>query len=342
MKKNLSFLLLAALILSSCANSHSPQVTTFAGNGVMGSDDGIGTSSSFANLMAIAADTAGNIYVADSHNNIVRKITPAGIVTTFAGSGREGHADGKGKAASFFNPAGIAVDKLGNVYVADTHNNLVRKITPGGDVTTIAGKMPGSKDSSVRFDNPAGIAVDDAGNIYVADWANDVVRKISIDGAITTFAGSGVPGSRNGMSDSASFYLPWGIAVDAANNIYVGDSYNNMIRKISAAGVVTTFAGKKTKGFFDGAGSEASFFHPAGIAIDKQGNVYVADEGNNKIRKITPGGIVTTFAGSGERGALNGSAAEASFYKPYGVAVDKDGGVYVADYQNNLVRKISF
>jgi len=347
MKKTFSLLLIVTTFIDACNNKHShPVVTTFAGSGLMGSVDGKGKTASFSNMMGIAADSKGNIYVADSHNNLIRRINPNGIVKTFAGSNAVGSADGPRATASFFNPEAVAVDRKGNVYVADTHNNLIRKISEDGVVTTIAGRRENSfipgKDSSARFDNPSGIAVDLNGNLYVADWANNLIRKISPGGKVTNLAGSGIPGSNDGIGSSASFYLPWGIAVDSANNVYVADSYNNMIRKISPEGVVKTLAGKKEKGVANGSGSNASFFHPAGIALDKQDNIYVADMGNNIIRKISPNGIVITLAGNGVRGAVNGSDTAASFYKPYGVALDQDGNVYVADYQNNLIRKISF
>jgi sugar lactone lactonase YvrE len=349
MKTSLPLLMITSLFIIACNKKNKyPTVTTFAGSGFMGSADGRGTTASFANLMGLAVDANGNVYVADSHNNLIRKITPGGIVTTLAGSGAVGSADGKGTAASFFNPVGVAVDKNGNIYVADTHNSLVRKVTPDGVVTTIAGKrtdssMKATDALSVKFDNPAGIAVDTNGNVYVADWMNEVIRKISPEGKVTNLAGSlGNPGSNDGVGSSASFYLPWGVALDSAANIYICDSYNNMIRKISPEGVVTTLAGKKAKGSADGIGTAASFLHPSGIAVDKQGNVYVADMGNHKIRKISPAGLVTTFAGNGMRGSANGRDTAASFYKPYGLAVDKNGIMYVADYQNNLVRKINF
>ena len=316
-------------------------VTTFAGNGIMKLADGNGVQASFGNLMGITVDANGNVYVADSHNNVIRKINPGGEVTTLAGSGTQGAADGKGREASFFYPTGITVDKNGNLFVCDTHNNLIRKISPDGVVTTISGKRRGN--DSLAFDNPAGIAVDVNGNLYVGDWGNDVVKKISPAGAVTNYAGTfGVPGSKDGMGDSASFYLPWGIAVDSPGNIYVSDFNNNMIRKISAAGRVTTIAGRRGKGAVDGPCALASFFHPAGIAIDKQNNIYVADMGNNKIRKISSKGMVTTLAGSGIRGSSDGRDTMASFNRPYGIALDTNGSLYVADYLNNVVRKITY
>ena len=308
--------------------------------------DGIGRTAAFSNLMGLAIDTAGNIYVADARNNAIRKITPQGIVTTLAGSGGVGCADGKGNRATFFSPAGVATDKSGNVYVADTHNSLIRKITPDGLVTTLAGRRPDTPypvaDTTVRFDNPTGIAVDTLGNVYVADWANNKIRKINPAGVVTTLAGTGTPGLKDGKGDTATFYLPWGLAIDTANNLYVADSYNNAIRKISPAGFVTTIAGKKAKGAANGIGKAASFFHPTGLAIDAMGNMFVADMGNNKVRKINPTGVVSTLAGSGLRGAADGLDTIARFYKPYGIAIDKSGNLFVADYQNNLVRKIVF
>jgi sugar lactone lactonase YvrE len=347
MKKSALLLFFCILICSACQKKNKyPSVTTFAGSGVMGSANARGTAASFSNMMGLAIDTSGNIYVADSRNNLIRKISPQGDVTTLAGTGVVGSVDGRGDSASFFYPMAVAVDKNGNVYVADTHNGLIRRISPDGFVTTLAGKrvyhnVPG-KDTIVRFDNPAGIAVDGAGYVYVADWANDLIRKISPNGEVYTIAGNGKPGSKDGTGFSASFYLPGGIALDATGNIYIADTYNNMIRKISPDGSVKTLAGKKAMGSANGKGTDASFSHPAGIAVDQDANIYIADVGNNRIRKITPDGMVTTFAGSGARGSANGRDTTASFYRPYGVAVDKSGHIYVADYLNNLIRKISF
>jgi sugar lactone lactonase YvrE len=345
MKKNLSLLLFAVLLTVACRNKNSHgMVSTLAGSGVMGSADGKGAEASFSYLMGLTSDAAGNVYVADSHNNLIRKIGPDGRVTTLAGSGTAGSADGKGAAASFFNPGGVAADKSGNVYVADTHNSLIRKISPDGTVTTLAGRWtPGAKvrrDGTSVFDNPGSLAVDESGNVFVADWLHDQVCKVSPDGKVCTIAGDGNPGSKDGAGTSASFYLPGGIAVDVKGNLYVSDTYNNLIRKIDPNGMVTTIAGKIRKGSANGKGAAASFFHPAGIAVDKTGNIYVADAGNNLIRKISPDGLVTTFAGCGSRGSTNGDAKAASFCRPMGVAVDAAGNVYVADYQNNLVRKI--
>ncbi len=337
----------ALLSWIACAKKNDyPMVTTFAGTGKMGSTDGSGISACFSNLMGVAVDDNGNIFVADSRNNMIRKISADGIVTTVAGNGVAGSRDGRGDSASFFYPEGIAVDKKGILYVADTHNSLIRKISPDGVVTTLAGQriyrtIPGM-DTTVRFDNPAGIAVDSSGYIYVADCGNDLIRKISPDGIVQNIAGNGKKGNKDSTGLNASFYLPGGIALDPVGNIYVADTYNNMIRKINPQGLVTTVAGKTLPGSSNGRGSAASFLHPAGLTVGPGGYIYVADVGNSRIRKISPDGIVSNFAGSGLRGSVNGRDTLASFYRPYDVAADKSGSIYVADYLNNLVRKISF
>ncbi len=335
------------LFLTACTRKNDyPVVTTFAGNGKMGLIDGGGLSASFSNLMGIAVDFKGNVFVADSRNNMIRRISADGTVTTVAGNGTVGSRDGKSDSASFFYPEGIAVDKKGILYVADTHNNLIRKISPDGFVTTLAGQriyhtVPGM-DTTVRFDNPAGIAVDSSGYVYVTDCGNNLIRKISPDGRVQNIAGNGKRGARDSTCLNASFYLPGGIALDSIDDIYVADTYNNMIRKISHDGLVTTLAGNAKPGSVNGRGSAASFSHPAGITVDRYGNIYVADAGNNRIRTISPDGFVSNFAGSGISGSTDGRDTVASFYRPYDVAADKSGTLYVADYLNNLVRKISF
>src|SRR5450432_2158 len=346
MKKSGALLFFCILIFSACDKKNNYRVvSSFAGSGTMGSANGRGSSASFSNMMGIASDKKGNIYVADSRNNMIRKISPEGDVTTLAGNCAVGSADGRSDIASFFFPRGVAVDGRGNVFVADTHNGLIRKISPDGFVTTLAGSriyttIP-AKDSVKRFDNPAGIAVDESGYVYIADGGNDLIRKISPDGRrVYIIAGNGTPGAKDGPGISASFYLPAAIALDSAGYIYIADTYNNMIRKISPAGMVSTLAGKTTRGFSNGKGSEASFSHPSGIAVDSNANVYVADEGNNRIRKIAPDGTVTTIAGSGTRGSVNGRDTTASFYRPNGIAIDKAGNIFVADYLNNQIRRI--
>jgi len=270
-------------------------VTTLAGTaGSIESTDGTGAAARFNYPGGVAVDAAGNVYVADTINHLIRKITSAGVVTTLAGTaGSFGSADGTGAAARFEYPYGVAVDTAGNVYVADTDNSTIRKISPGGVVTTLAGTAgtPESDDgtgAAARFKYPSGVAVDAAGNVYVADRNNHLIRKITSGGAVTTLAGSaGTSGSTDGTGAAARFNFPWGVAVDAAGNVYVADSFNYTIRKITSGGVVTTFAGSAGSfGSTDATGAAASFNQPAGVAVDTAGNVYVADYGNNTIRKI--------------------------------------------------------
>ena len=356
MKNYQVFILLTFLLggLLACKKDHSSPiivytVTTLAGADSAGLLNGAGTAAYFNYPSGLAVDASGNIYVADTYNNMIRKITPAGVVSTLAGSGKEGNANGTGTAASFFLPTGIAVDNSGNVYVADSYNNLIRKITAAGVVTTLAGNdslgAVNGADTTASFDNPTGVAVDAFGNVYVADWGNSLIRKITAAGIVTTLAGSGSAGYANGSDTLASFNKPKGIAVDVQGNLYVSDWGNSLIRKVTSAGVVSTLAGSycnpQCGGFANGTGSAAVFNSPVGMTVDASGNVYVADKLNNLIRKITPAGVVTTFAGSGEQGAENGTAAAASFNFPSGVAIDPFGNVYVADTYNNQIRKIA-
>ena len=321
------------------------QVTTFGGNGVTGSTNGQGNVASFYNASAMAIDGAGNVFVADYINHIIRKITPTGLVSTFAGSGVAGSNDGNGVAASFNYPGGIALDASGNVFVADCLNNKIRKITPAGVVTTLAGNgSQGATDgvsAVANFYNPTGVAVDAFGNVFVADCYNNKIRKISPTGNVTTIAGTGLPGAVDANGTTASFNYPTSLVIDGAGVIYVADFLNHKIRKISASGLVATFAGSGAAGSVNGTGSAASFNKPKGIAIDNIGTIYVADGDNLKIRKINPSGVVSDLAGMGAVGAIDGAAASASFNYPTGLATDVSKNVYVADFYNSKIRKIT-
>jgi sugar lactone lactonase YvrE len=323
-----------------------PIVTTLAGSGLPGPTNGgfangTGTSARFNIPQGVAVDSSGNVYVADALNNLIRKITPAGVVSTFAGSGSRGSMNGTGTAASFAFPTGIALDSSGNFYVVDTGNYLIRKITADGVVTTLAGSTVGFIDglgTTARFNNPQSIAVDSSGNIYVAERNLFTIRKITPEGAVTTFAGSGTRGSSDGTGTSASFYFPMGVAVDSSGNVYVADQGNNLIRKITPAGAVSTFAGSGSRGSTNGTGTAASFNGPIGIALDSSGSVYLSE--THLIRKITSAGVVSTLAGTGSQGSENGEGTAASFNGPIGISVDSTGNVYVADTYNHLIRKI--
>jgi uncharacterized protein YjiK len=257
-------------------------------------------------------------------------------VSTLAGSGVSGSADGLGTAASFNTPVFLASDASGNLYVSDLGNNMIRKITPAGGVSTLA-------DVSAGFNEPAGIAVDPSGNVYVAENENHRIRKITPAGVVSTVAGSdnGEQGNDNGNGTAARFSAPVGLTLDAAGNLYVSDNGNKQIRKITPAGEVSTFAGSGISGSTDGNGTSASFKSPVGIVIDASSNLYVADSRSNLIRKISPTGDVTTFAGSGAEGSTNGNGTLASFNAPVGIAIDASGNLYIADSENNLIRKIN-
>jgi sugar lactone lactonase YvrE len=320
-------------------------VSTFAGTGAMGGADGTGTAAAFSTPWGIAVDGAGNLYVADTTNNRIRKVSPAAVVTTLAGSGTAGAVNGTGTAASFYLPAGVAADRFGNVYVADTYNNRIRKIAPGGVVTTLAGRAsPGAQDgpgATATFYYPEGVAVDGAGLVYVGDSNSNLIRKVALDGTVSTLAGSGDAGFADGQGAAASFDHPAGLAVDGAGNVYVADVYNNTIRKVTPGGSVTTFAGSGLQGAANGTGTAASFRRPAAVAVDAAGNLYVGDGANHMIRKITPGGVVTTLAGSGSNGSADGTGTAASFFAPDGVAVDPAGTVWVADRAAHAIRKVT-
>ncbi|HWT40036.1 MAG TPA: prepilin-type N-terminal cleavage/methylation domain-containing protein [Dongiaceae bacterium] len=318
-------------------------VTTFAGNGTAGAANGVGTAAQFNNPWGITADAGGNVYVSEQGNSNIRKIDTSANVTTFAGAGIAGYVDATGTSAKFYNPWGVAVDTSGNIFVADYNNNRIRAVSPSAVVTTLAGSGTATyadgTGTAASFNQPAGIAVDSSGNVYIGDYANNRIRKITPGGVVTTLAGSTV-GYVDATGTSAKFYNPWGVAVDTSGNVYVADTNNNRIRKITPGGVVTTLAGSGTAAYADGTGTAASFNWPIGIAVDTSGNVYVGDTGNNRIRMITPAGVVTTIAGSGTAGHVDATGTAAQFYAPRGVAVDGAGNLYVAEY-SNYIRKIT-
>lgn len=317
-------------------------VSTLAGDGTADFADGTGTAARFNQPYGVAVDRLGNVYVGDLSNHRIRKISSAGVVTTLAGSTR-GFANGTGAAAQFNDPRGIAVDESGNIYVADIGNHRIRKVTPAGVVTTLAGSSQGYTDdtgTAAQFYSPTEVAVDASGNVYVADQGNHRIRKITPAGVVTTLAGSGTKGFAEGTGTAAQFNEPFGITVDGSNNVYVADRVNNRIRKITPAGVVSTLAGSGVSGFADGTGAAAQFSSPFGLDADDFGNIYVADFSNRRIRKISPVGVVTTVAGNGTSGLVNGPGISAQFNFPAGVSVDESNNVYVADYSNHIIRKI--
>jgi hypothetical protein len=313
-------------------------LATLAGQpGIAGQSDGVGRLAQFDAPTGIAVDFAGNAYVADSGNLVVRKITAAGVVTTLAGAtGNPGSRDGVGGDARFDFPAGIAVDSGGAVYVTDQNNSTIRKITADGAVTTLAGVAgsPGADDgagAAARFAFPSSVAVDCFGNLFVADTGNQTVRKVTPQGMVSTVAGrAGQAGFADGEGTSARFNHPAGVAADALGNLYIADQQNLVIRKITVEGQVTTLAGSPgVMGNADGIGSSARFCSPAGLAVDAGGMVYVSD-GTNSIRTITPEGLVSTLGATAVNQDLNnvaGGTGPTAY--PAGVAVDSQGTLYV-------------
>jgi sugar lactone lactonase YvrE len=329
-------------------------VTTFAGNpAASGSTDASGTAATFSQPQGIAIDTAGNLFVADSANGTIRKVTSAGVVTTFAGSPSTGSADGSPANARFAGPAGVALDNSGNSFVADAQNGTIRIVSASGATATFAGAAGnfGSSDgtsNNAHFYAPQSTAVDSSGNVYVSDTANHTIRKISSAGAVTTLAGSpGANGIADGTSANARFNYPRGLKADASGNLYVADSQNHTIRKITPAGVVTTIAGLagypgNIDGTSAGTGTNTARFNaPTGLAVDASGNVFVADTGNQVIRKITSGGVVSTLCGlPGSFGSADGTNNAARFNQPQDIVVDFSGNLYVLDTGNHVIRMI--
>lgn len=324
--------------------------TTFAGTGSNGYTDGAANVAEFRLATGVTKDAAGNLFVADRDNYCIRKITPAGVVSTFAGSGTPGFVDGTGTAAKFNLPFGITIDASGNLYVGEINNNSIRKITPAGVVTTLAGNpngYSGTQDgygSSARFNSPVGLTTDAAGNLYVADFNNHRIRKVTPAGLVTTLAGNsnGFYGFQDGTGSAASFYHPIALAFDQSGNLIIADYFNHAVRKMTPANVVTTIAGNGTAGNTDGTGVAARFDRPASLAVDNSGTIYICDANNNSIRKITASGTVSTFVADGSGGNSNGTVSTVSLHYPLGLCADfTNNYLYVADYFNNGIRKIS-
>jgi len=332
---------------SSSLTAITATVTTFAGNGSAGYVDGAGLSAQFNNPEGVSVDSKGNVYVSDTYNSIIRAITPAGVVSTIAGMPPLGYTDGPAATAQFYAPGGSAFDSQGNLYVADYGNNVIRKITPAGIVSTYAGNgtpgyrngaatsasLTGTTDTLAYFNNPQAVAVDAAGNVYVADRGNNVIRKILPTGRVITLAGTKTPGYVDATNEFASFSSPSGVAVDASGNVYVADEGNAAIRKINPSEVVTTIAG--------GATQPGLLNLPAGITIDKAGNLYIVDEGG-RIFEYTTANVLYNLAGTlNKSGLVNGVGTSALFSNPQGIAIDASGNLYVADQYNSCIRKIT-
>jgi sugar lactone lactonase YvrE len=317
----------------------SGTLCNLAGSGTATYLDGTGTNPGFNAPTGLCVDLNGNIYVSDTSNNRIRRIETAGAYFITYGS-NAGYSDGIGALSSFNNLSGIALDNVGNLYIADSANNRIRKIT-GSTVTTFAGTGTATYldgiGTNASFNNPMGLAIDSSNNLYISDTSNNRIRKIT-GNVVTTLAGSGTATILNGASNIAGFNSPIGICLDSSNNLYVADTNNNIIRMLSN-GIVTTFAGTGTATYLDGNSNIAGFNYPCGIIVDTSNNLYCADTSNNRIRKVITG-VVSTLAGSGTATYLDGFGTLASFNNPNNITIDNNGVIYISDTKNNLLRKI--
>jgi uncharacterized protein (TIGR03437 family) len=343
-------------------------ITTLAGNGTLGysGDGGTATHAQLTGPGAVAVDSAGNLWFTD--NLRVRKVSPDGVITTVAGTGVQGLSGDGGPATSaqFWFLGSLVTDTAGNLFIADSGSNRVRKVSSGGTITTVAGNGSGSYSGdggpavNAQLGEPEGLALDGAGNLFIGDYVNHRIRRVDSRGIITTVAGSGNPGysGDGGPAVGAQLSGPTGVAVDGAGNVFLVDTFNSRIRKISSGGIITTAAGN---GFYSysgdgGPATSAQLYGPSGVALDGNGNLFIADSGNNRVRQLSSNGVITGVAGNspscaapfgppaGPCGGYSGDGAvatSAQLNHPGGVAVDSAGNLFIADSGNNRIRKVS-
>jgi hypothetical protein len=338
--------------------SFTPTISTTAGNGTAGfNGDNIPATTAELNVpTGVTEDAAGNVYIGDSANNRVRKVTASttGIITTFAGNGTAGFSGDGGAAtvAQLNAPIGTAIDGAGNVYIADSGNNRVRKVAPGGTITTVAGSGScktkgnigdGGPATSASLCAPTGLAVDGS-NLFISDSGHNRIREVS-SGVISTFAGTGAFGSSGdgGLATKAQLAIPTGVAADSLHNIYIADTGNSEIRQVNTGGIINTFAGNGSFGFGGDGGpaTSAKLAGPTGVAADSSGNVYISDTFNERIRQVT-GGIISTLAGTGKAGFSGdgGPASSSKINTPTGTVATDGVNVFFADTGNQRVRRI--
>jgi sugar lactone lactonase YvrE len=331
-------------------------ITTIAGTGEEGDEDGDGGPATAAQLNGPRGVTVGDddyIYIADTGNNRIHQIGPDGVITTIAGA--EDGGDGPAMSPQLSVPRGVAVDAGGNLYIADTGNNQIHKLDDEGIVTVAGAGGLGDEGpaTNARLLEPTGLAIDVDGTIYITDSGNNRVRKVDVEGTITTLAGTGEEGDGGdgGPATEAQLYYPIGVAIDSEGNVYISDTFNNRIRKVDSEGIITTFAGTGDRGRFEadeigdgGPATEGKLRGPTGLAFDAEGSLYITDFGNSRIRKVDTEVIITTFAGTGERSFSgdDGPAGVAQFSSPLGFEIDGDGNFYLTDryYDRNRIRKI--
>jgi len=334
---------------------HAQIISTIAGSDSSRlGDGGPATVARLNGPRNVTLDVLGNLYIADANLNRIRKVNSSGIISTIAGTGVLGYSgdNGPATAAELNEAVDVAVDNIGNIYIADNYNYRIRKINALGIITTIAGNGTGGYNgdnilaTNAELFGPCGVAVDNTGNIYMCDEFNNRIRKVNTSGIITTIAGTGVAGSvgDGGPASAAEINKPYGLQFDASGNLFIADWGNHLIRKINTAGIISTVAGNGTGGYSgdNGAATDAEL-NPTDIAVDINGGLYIPDPGNNVVRKVEPYGIITTIAGTGVDGFSGdgGPANLAELFNPFGVTVDGSGNVYIADLGNNRVRFIT-
>ncbi|SPE60035.1 exported hypothetical protein [Verrucomicrobia bacterium] len=337
-------------------------IRTVAGNGAWGytGDWGAATSAKLSYPAGVAVDAAGNRFIADQNNNVIREVDSTGIIYTVAGNGTYGYSGNGGWAgyAEFRFPSDVAVDTTGDLFIADSGNNVIRKVDTNTIITTVAGdgyggySGDGGAATQAGLNMPYSVAVDAPGDLFIADLNNKMIRKVDTNGIITTVAGNGYIAlitvgysGDGGAATNAELSWPSGVAVYAPGNLFIADSGNNVIRKVDTNGIITTMAGNGTNGYSGdgGAATEAELYSPTGVAVDVGGNLFIADSGNNVIRKVDTNGIITTMAGNGTNGYSGdgGAATNAALFWPTGVAIDASGNLFIADRFNNVIRKVA-
>lgn len=342
-------------------------ITTFVGNGFgaglgfgrCSGDGGPATAAELSSPYGVVFDNIGNIYIADCYNNRIRKVSIitgniSTIAGTVAGNGNGGYSGDGGSAivAKLNSPYGVAVDGNGSIYIADA-NARIRKIEPSGNISTIAGNGmrgfsgDGGPATAAQLSGSYGIAVDEGSNLFISDWGNNRIRKVNTAGIITTIAGG----------NTSQIYQPRGIAVDKEGNVYIAEDHGYVVLKLNTSGIISVVAGTGTAGYSGdgGAATSAKLCFPFGVAVDNHGNIFIADAGNNVVRKVNSLGIISTVAGSGFGAGTNtipanggggysgdgGQATSAKFWGPNSVAVDGSGNLFISDGGNNVIRRVS-
>jgi trimeric autotransporter adhesin len=329
------------------------QIITVAGNGsaTWAGDGGASVNAGLHYPSGVAFDAVGNLYIADLGNARIRKVDTNGIITTVVGNGSGTYAGDGGAAtnASLYNPTGVALDAVGNLFIADSYNHRIRKVDTNGIITTVAGNGSGTYSgdggaaTNASLHYPWGVTFDAFGNFYIADQNNNYIRKVDTNGIISSVAGNGNEGyaGDNGPATNASIRYPASVALDAADQLYFAEFFGSRVRKVDTNGIISTFAGGGS-GTDGGAATNASLINPAGVAFDSSGNLYISDLGGNCVRQVDNSGMITTVAGSGGEGYSGdgGAATNASLAGPRGIALDAFGGLIIADSNNNRIRKV--